>query len=85
MVGSGPHMAEFMGSQRQDHFCDLERRWDQEGSVHTAHTDKSQSRGKSHVSHEENVRNMRLEIDHLKRSLRHERRRRAFQLLLLFE
>ena len=77
MVGSGLHMAESMGSQRQDHFCDLERKMDQEGSVHTTHTGKSQSQGKSHVSHEENARNMQLEIDHLKRSLRHERRRRA--------
>ena len=77
MVGSGPHMAEFTGSQRQDHFCDLEWKRDQEGSVHTTRTSKSQSRGKSHVSHEENAKNMKLEIDHLKRSLRHECRRRA--------
>ena len=45
--------------------------------MHSTHTSKSQSRGKSHVSHEENVRNMQREIDHLKRSLRHERRKRA--------
>ena len=70
-------MAESMGSQRQDHFCDLEQKRDREGSVHTTHTGKSQSQGKSHVSHEENARNMQLEIDHLKRSLHHERRRQA--------
>ena len=45
--------------------------------MHTTHTSKSQYWGKSHVSHEENARNMQKEIDHLKRSLRHERRKRA--------
>ena len=77
MVVSGPHQAESIGSQRQDHFCDLEGKRDREGSVHTTHTSKSQYWGKSHVSHEENARNMQKEIDHLKRSLRHERRKRA--------
>ena len=77
MVGSGLNQAESMGSQSQDHFRELERRRDREGSVHTTHTNKSQSRGKSHVSHEEKYRNMQKEIDHLKRSLRHERRKRA--------
>ena len=77
MVGSGPNQAESMGSQRQDHFRELEPRRDCEGSVHTTHTNNSQSRGKNHVSHKENARNMQKEIDHLKRSLRHERRRRA--------
>ena len=66
-----------MGSQCQDHFRDLEQQRDQEGSVHTTHTSRSQSRGESHVSQEENARNMQKEIDHLKRSLRHERRKRA--------
>ena len=46
-------------------------------SVHPTHTSKSQSWGKNHVSHEENARNMQKEIDYLKRSLRHECRRRA--------
>ena len=45
--------------------------------MHTTHTSKSQSRGKSHISYEENARNMQKEIDHLKRSLRHEWRKRA--------
>ena len=66
-----------MGSQYQDHFRELERMRDWEGSVRTTHTSKSQSRGKNHISHEENARNMQKEIDHLKRSLRHERRRWA--------
>jgi len=45
--------------------------------VYTTYTKRSQARGKSHVSQEENARNMQKEIDHLKRSLRHERRKRA--------
>ena len=70
MVGSGPHQAKSKGSQHQDHFLDLERKRDREGSVNTTHTSKSQSWGKSHVSREENARAMLKEIDHLKRSLR---------------
>ena len=77
MVGSGPNPAESMGSQHQDHFCELEQGRDREGSVCTTHTSKSQSRGKNHISPEENARNMQKEIDHLKRSLCHEHRRRA--------
>ena len=75
MVGSGPNQAESMGSQRQDHFRNLEQRRDQEGSVHTTHTSRSQSRGESHLSYEENARNMQREIDHLRRKLRRERQR----------
>ena len=77
MVGSGPNPVESMGSQHQDHFSELERRRDWKGSIRTTHTSKSQSQGKNHISHEENARNMQKGIDHLKRSLRHERRRRA--------
>ena len=77
MVVSGPHQVESIGSQRQDHFRDLEQRRDREESVHTTHTNRSRSRGGSHISHEKNTKDMQLEIDHLKRSLRHERRKRA--------
>ena len=66
-----------MGSQRQDHFRDLEQQRDREGSVGTTHTSRSQARSKSHVSQEEIARNMQREIDHLKRSLRHEQRKRV--------
>ena len=66
-----------MGSYHQDHFRELEQRRDRERSVCTTHTSKSQSRGENHISHEENARNMQKEIDHLKRILRHECRRRA--------
>ena len=64
-----------MGSQCQDHFVNLERRSDRGVSVHTTYTSRSQSRGGSHVSHEENTRSMQLEIDCLRRRLRSERRR----------
>ena len=71
MVGLGPHPAESMGSQRVNHFVNLERRKDWEGSVHTTQTGRSQFRGKSHLSHEEDTRALQLEIDHLKRKLHH--------------
>jgi len=69
MVGLGLNREESMGSQRQDHFVNLEQRRDQEVSVHTTHTSMSQSRSESHLSREENTRAMQLEIDHLKRRL----------------
>ena len=77
MVGSAPHQVESMRSQRVNHFVNLERRRDREGSVHTTQTNKSQSRGKSHLSHEENTRALQLEIDNLKRKLHHERRKQT--------
>ena len=77
MVGSGPNQAESMGSQHQDHFRDLEWKREREGSVHTTHTGKSHSQSGSHLPHEKNVKAMQLEIDHLKRSLRHERRKQT--------
>ena len=40
-VGSGPNREESIGSQRQDHFINLERRRDREVSVHTTDTSKS--------------------------------------------
>ena len=54
----------------------LEWRGGREGSVHTAHTSKSQSRGKICVSHAKNNRDMQCEIDELKMELGHTRRRR---------
>ena len=41
------------------------------------HTSRSQSRGKSHVSHAKNERDMQREIDELKKKLRRARRRRS--------
>ena len=77
MVGSSPHKAESIRSQRQDHFRDLKQRRDRKGSVHTTHTTRSQSWGGSRISHEKNANDMQLEIDHLRRKLHHDRRRRT--------
>ena len=77
MVRSSPSQAESMGSQRRDHFRDLEQKRNREGNVHTTCTSKSHSRGGIHLSQEKDTKAMQLEIDHLKSSLRHERRRRA--------
>ena len=77
MIGPSSNWEESMGSQRQDHFLNLERKRDQEVSVHTTHTSRSQSQSRSHVSHEENTRTMQLEIDRLRRRLRLEQWRRT--------
>ena len=64
-----------MGSQHKDHFRELEQRRDWEGSVHTTHTSKSHSWGGNHLSQEKDTKTMQKKIDHLKRSLCHERRK----------
>ena len=73
-MGSESNREESVGSQREDQFVYLERRRDREvnhlPSVHTSHTSKSHFRTGSHVSHGEETRNLRLEIDHLCRKLR---------------
>ena len=45
--------------------------------MHTTHTSRSQPQSRSHPSHEENAKNVQLEIDHLKRKLRHQQRKRT--------
>ena len=77
MVDSGPHQVESKGSQRQNDFLNLERRRDREGNVHTVHTGESQSQMGSHISHVKNTKDMQMEIDHLKRKLRHKRQRQT--------
>ena len=54
-----------------------QRRGDHKESGQTAHTNRSQLRGKSHVSHAKNERDMQREIDELKKKLRRTRRRRS--------
>ena len=76
MVSSGPNREEFVGSQCEDQFINLERRRDREVSVHTMCT-RSQSRSGSQLFHEENTRSMQLEINHLLRRLHCERRRKT--------
>ena len=45
--------------------------------MHSMHTSRSQSRGGSYISHEENTRSMQLEIDRLRKKLRRKRQRRT--------
>jgi len=75
MEGSGPNREESVGSQREDQFVNLEKRRDREvnhsPSVYTTHTSRSHSRTGSHISHGEETRNLKLEIDHLRKKLRH--------------
>ena len=72
-----PHQAESGGSLHNHSVESSQRRGDREGSGQTMHTNMSQSRGKSHVSHAESVRDMQCEIDNLKKKLRRARRRRT--------
>ena len=64
------HQAESRGSQRNNSVVNPQQREDCEGSVQTTHTNRSQSRGKSHVSHAKNEKDMQHEIDELKKKLR---------------
>ena len=49
-MGSGPNQEEFVRSQRQDHFLNLERRRDHKVSVHMTHTSRSHSRTGSRLA-----------------------------------
>ena len=49
MAGSEPNQEEFVGSQREDRFVNLERRRDHEVSEHTTHTSRSHSKTGSHI------------------------------------
>ena len=72
-VDANPHQAKSRGSQHGNPHRSLEWREGREGSVRTTHTTKSHSRGKSHVSHAKNGRDLQHEINELKRELRHAR------------
>ena len=76
-LDGNPCQAESRGSQHSDPHRGPQRREGREGSVHTTHTSKSHSRGKSHVSHVKNDRDLQREIDVLKRELRHARREQS--------
>ena len=77
MAKPGPQQAESRGSQHGDPFVNLEQQGDREGSVHTMHTERSQPWGGSHISHAKSNRSLQLEIDRLKRDLRHAKRKKA--------
>ena len=72
-----PHQAKSGDPQRNNSVINPQQMGDHEGSVQTTHTSKSQSRGKSHVSHAKNERDMQREIDELKKKLHCARRRRS--------
>ena len=72
-----PHQAELGGSQHSQSEVNPQQRGDRERSGQTMHTNRSQSCGKSHVSHAENEKDMQREIDELKKKLRRARRRRS--------
>ena len=69
------HQAESGGSQHNHLTVNPQQMGDCEGSGQTMHTNRSQSHGKSHVSHAENEKDMQREIDELKKKLRRARRR----------
>ena len=71
------HQAKSGGSQHNNSIENPQQRGGHEGSMHTTHTSKSQSQGKSHVSHAKNERDMQREIDGLKKDLHRARRRRS--------
>ena len=72
-----PHQAESEGSQHNNSVVNPQQRGDHEGSGQTMHTNRSQPRGKSHVSYAKNERDMQREIDELKKKLRRARQRRS--------
>ena len=71
------HQAESSGSQHNNSIVNPQQRGDHEGSMHITYTSKSQSRGKSHVSHAKSERDMQREIDELKKKLCRVRRRHS--------
>nr|POE83107.1 hypothetical protein CFP56_42712 [Quercus suber] len=76
MAEPGQQPAESGASQHIDHFLNLERRQDREGNMQTTHTERTQPRGGSHVSHAEKN-SMQIEIERLRRELRHAKRKRT--------
>ena len=71
------HQAASGGSQHNYSGVHPQQKGGREQSGQTMHTNRSQSRGKSHVSHAENEKDMQCEIDKLKKKLRRARRRRS--------
>ena len=57
------HQEKSGDSQHNNFVVNPQQRGDHEGSVQTTHTSTSQARGKSHVFHAKNERDMQREID----------------------
>ena len=67
---------EYVGSQRENQFVNLEQRKDKHHapnvmveSYHTEHTERSHSRTRSHISHDQETQKLQLEIDRLRSKL----------------
>ena len=69
---------ESVGSQWNDHFVNLEPRRDRENNPtpnvmvetqHTEHTERSHSRTRSRVLHEQETQDLKRKIDHLRKKL----------------
>ena len=67
-----------MGSQRENQFVNLKRKRDRQHtpsvmveSYHTNRTERSHSRIRSYVSHDDEAHKLQLEIDRLHKRLRH--------------
>ena len=58
-----PHQVESGGSQYNHSAVNHQQMGDRERHGQTTHTNRSQSRGKSHVFHAKNERNMQREIE----------------------
>ena len=71
------HQAASGGLQHSYSEVNPQQRGDREQSGQTMHADRSQSCGKSRVSHVENEKDMQREINELKKKLRRVQRRRA--------
>ena len=71
------HQAASGGSQHSYSEVNPQQRRDREQSGQTMRTNRSQSRGKSHVSHAKNEKEMQREITELKKKLRRAQRKRV--------
>ena len=67
---------EYVGSQRENQFVNLERRRDKHHtssvmveSYHTEHIERSHSRTRSHISHDQETQKLQLEIGCLRSKL----------------
>ena len=85
MANVGQDWEGSIGSQRENQFVNLERKRDKQRtpsvmveSYHIDRTERSHSRTRSHVSHDQETWKLQQEIDHLRRKLRcRERDRRS--------
>ena len=88
MANAGQDREELVGSQIENQFVNLERRRDRQHTLsvvvesnHTEHTERSRSKSRGHVSHDQETLKLQREVDRLRRKLkckRHDRRSPSF-------